>query len=74
MLAKPALLAAIRTLGGWVGGVFSFLCTGLREVQQGAGIRVLSVLFWNGTPTFTDNKPHPHSGKKKQTKRIRYNK
>lgn len=42
-----------------------FLNTWLGEVQERAGVGILSVLLWDGTPMFTHDELHPHSAKKK---------
>lgn len=41
-----------------------FFITWLSEVQERAGVRILSVLLWNGTSMFAHNKLHPHSENK----------
>ena len=41
-----------------------FFFTWLGEVQEGARVRILSVLLWNGTAMLAHNKLHPHSGNK----------
>lgn len=41
--------------------VWFFFITWLSEVQEGAGVRILSVLLWNGTSMFANDELHPHS-------------